>query len=265
VEAAIEAGYRHFDTAASYRNERDLGRALAASGLPRHELYVTSKISNHDQGGGRSRSAVLAALERLGLESLDLCLLHWPVSGRTARGWEELESLVDEGLIRAAGVSNFEEGQLARLLAEGSLKPLVNQLEIHPHRTREGLAAFCRQRGVMVTAHSPLARGSLNRSRNLAAIAERLGRSVPQVILRWHLQKGRGVIPKSGDPARILENSRILDFELPEADVRILDRQNQDRSVLKWRFRTDAEGYVIDEGPEGSVGDTGPGGSGEAG
>jgi diketogulonate reductase-like aldo/keto reductase len=247
VEAALEAGYRHFDTAPAYHNEKELGKALAASGLPRGELFVTSKLWNSDQGHGLAKSACLASLERLGLGHLDLYLLHWPVSGRSQAAWEEMEGLVAEGLAKAAGVSNFELGQLERLLRESSFKPLVDQVEIHPHHSKEALAKLCRASGVEMTAYAPLARGQLNNSQNLARVAARLNRTVPQVILRWHLQKGRGVIPKSGDPGRILENSKIFDFELDEADIKILDKQNQGRSVLKPKFELDAHGYVIDE------------------
>jgi diketogulonate reductase-like aldo/keto reductase len=247
VEAALEAGYRHFDTAPAYHNERTLGRALAASGTPRERLFVVSKIWNSDQGRGLTRPACLASLERLGLDYLDLCLIHWPVAGRSLECWRDLEGLVAEGLIKGAGVSNFEEAQLERLFELAEIKPVDNQVEVHPHRSRRSLMAMCERLGVKVTAYCPLARGQLNKSQNLIRVAERLGRTVPQVILRWHLQKGRGVIPKSGDPERIRENARLFDFELTPADTRVLDRQNQDRSVLTPKFPLDSDGYVIDE------------------
>ena len=247
VEAALAAGYRHFDTAAAYHNERTLGRALAASGLPREEIFVTSKVWNSDQGRNLTRRACLTSLERLGLDYLDSYLLHWPVSRRSLECWREIEGLMAEGLVKSAGVSNFDEAQLERIFQAAAIKPAVNQVELHPHKSRESLMAFCQSLKVAVTAYCPLARGQLIKSQNLIRIAEQLNRTVAQVILRWHVQKGRSVIPKSSDPERIRENCRIFDFELPPEHMKILDRQNQDRSVLTPKFPMDPEGWVIDE------------------
>jgi diketogulonate reductase-like aldo/keto reductase len=247
AEAALAAGYRHFDTAPAYHNERALGEALAASKVPREELYVTSKVWNSDQGRDLTRAACLASLEKLGLDYLDLYLIHWPVKGRSLRCWEELERLASDGLIRGAGVSNFEEAQLRWLLERVSTRPAVNQAEIHPHHAKEPLAALCRERGIHLTAYAPLARGQLNKSQNLIRLAVKHGRAVPQVILRWHLQKGRSVIPKSARPERILENAGLFDFTLDDSDMAVLDKQNQNRSVLAPRFPIDSLGFVIDE------------------
>ena len=154
---------------------------------------------------------------------------------------------MEEGLAKAIGVSNFEEPQLRWLLDRVSTKPLVNQAEIHPHHSKEPLRALCLEKGVAITAYSPLARGQLNKSQNLIRVASRYSRTVPQITLRWHLQKGRSAIPKSGDPGRIRENAGIFNFELAESDVKIIDKQNQDRSVLTPKFEVDSLGFVIDE------------------
>jgi diketogulonate reductase-like aldo/keto reductase len=246
VEAALEAGYRHFDTAAAYRNEAELGRALRASGLPRQSLFVTSKIWNSDQGRELTRAACLASLERLGLERLDLCLLHWPVAGRSLAAWEELERLQADGLVGAAGVSNFDEAQLGQLWEGAAVKPQVNQVEMHPFRSRAGLLDWCRARSVVVTAYSPLARGRIRKSQLIQKLARKRGRTEAQIVLRWLFQRGVALIPKSATPERVRENAAIFGFALGPEEMAALGRQNQDRSVLKPKFEFDGEGFVVD-------------------
>ena len=165
------------------------------------------------------------------------------------QGWRELEDLREEGLVGDLGVSNFSVAQLESLMAEARVAPAVNQLELHPLDTRgAALADFGRERGLATIAYAPLARGKLKKSQNLERIAQRHGKTVSHVILRWHLQRGRCVIPKSGREERIRENFDVWDFELPDEDLRIVDRQNQGRSALKAKFEVDAEGWVIERG-----------------
>ncbi|MDR1109467.1 MAG: aldo/keto reductase [Deltaproteobacteria bacterium] len=248
VEAALEAGYRSFDTASVYGNEAELGASLRESGLARGELFVASKVWNSDQGPGLTRQACLGSLERLGLQFLDLLLLHWPVALRSLQAWEEMERLLSEGLVRAIGVSNFGKGHLARLLAACGTRPMVNQIELHPYLSQEPLAGYCRDQGIVVEAYSPLARGQVRKNQFFQKLARRHGRSVAQVVLRWHFQGGRALIPKSATPQRVRENGAIFDFVLSPEEMAGIGRQNQDRSVLRPRFELDGEGWVMGDG-----------------
>ncbi|MDR1657488.1 MAG: aldo/keto reductase [Deltaproteobacteria bacterium] len=245
AQAALEAGYRHFDTAAAYENERDLGKVLAASGLARESLFVVSKIWNTEQGRELTPKAYEASLERLGLERLDLCLLHWPVAGRTLEAWEALERLYGDGRVGAIGVCNFDQNQLKWLLGSCSFKPMVNQIELHPYLARPTLVNYCQENGIVVTAYCPLARGKIKKNQFLQKLARRHERTVAQVVLRWHFQNGVALIPKSADPGRVRENAAIFDFCLTPEEMSGLNKQDQDRSVLKPKFEFDAEGFII--------------------
>ncbi|MFD7070507.1 aldo/keto reductase [Streptomyces sp. NPDC059913] len=221
VSAALEAGYRSIDTAAIYGNEAGVGRALAASGLPREDLFVTTKLWNADQGHDATLRAFDASLAKLGLDHVDLYLIHWPTPARDlyADTWKALEKLAADGRIRAAGVSNFQPSHLQRLLDTSDLVPAVNQVELHPGLQQAELRAFHAQHGIATEAWSPLAQGAVLNDPEITAIADRTGKSPAQVVLRWHLQLGNIVIPKSVTPARIRQNLDVFDFTLTDDDM----------------------------------------------
>ncbi|MEU4062841.1 aldo/keto reductase [Streptomyces wedmorensis] len=222
VTAALETGYRSIDTAAVYGNETGVGRALAASGLPRDELFVTTKLWNADQGYDATLRAFDAGLAKLGLDHVDLYLIHWPTPARDLyrESWRALERLAGEGRVRAAGVSNFQPGHLRRLAEDATRTPAVNQIELHPGLQQAELRAFHAERGIVTEAWSPLAQGAVLGERAIADLAARHGKSPAQVVLRWHLQLGNVVIPKSVTPARIRENFDVFDFALTDEEMR---------------------------------------------
>lgn len=221
VAEALEAGYRSIDTAAAYGNERGVGAAIAASDLPRSELFVTTKVWNDDHGRERTRAALRASLERLGLDQVDLYLIHWPVPSRDRylETWEALVELREEGLARAVGVSNFEADHLERIISGAGVVPALNQVELHPRLQQTALRSVHASYGIVTEAWSPLAKGELLDDPAIGAIAERLERSPAQVVLRWHLQLGNVVIPKSATPSRIRDNIEVFDFELDNDDL----------------------------------------------
>ncbi|PZG19707.1 aldo/keto reductase [Nonomuraea aridisoli] len=229
VTAALRAGYRSIDTAAIYGNEAGVGRALAETGLPREELFVTTKVWNTDQGYDSTLKAFDASLAKLGLDHVDLYLIHWPAPrrGLYLDTWRAIERLVADGRVRAAGVSNFQPAHLRRLLEHGSLVPAVNQIELHPGLQQAELRALHAELGIATEAWSPLAQGAVLGDDAIVSIARRHGRSPAQVVLRWHLQLGTIVIPKSVTPARIQENIDVFDFTLADdelAAIAALDR-----------------------------------------
>ena len=220
VGEALEAGYRHIDTAKLYGNEAEVGRAVRASGIPRDEVFVTTKIWNDDHGYDPARRAFDAAMDRLGLDVVDLLLIHWPApgQGRYVDTWRALEALRAEGRVRSIGVSNFHIHHLHRLLEETEVVPSVNQIELHPKLQQHELRTFDALHGIATEAWSPLGRGAVLDDPVVTAIAHRTGKTPAQVVIRWHLQLGNVVIPKSVTPARIVENISVFDFELdPEA------------------------------------------------
>ncbi|MFD5564565.1 aldo/keto reductase [Kitasatospora griseola] len=221
VATALESGYRSIDTAAIYGNERGVGKALAASGLPREELFVTTKLWNADQGYDATLRAFDASLDKLGLETVDLYLIHWPTPARDLYldSWRAVERLAADGRIRAAGVSNFQPAHLTRLIENGGLVPAVNQVELHPGLQQSELRAFHAAHGIATEAWSPLAQGAVLNDPAITAIAERTGKSAAQVVLRWHLQLGNLVIPKSVTPARIRQNLDVFDFTLTDDEM----------------------------------------------
>ncbi|GAA2957706.1 MULTISPECIES: aldo/keto reductase [Streptomyces] len=221
VTSALEAGYRSIDTAAVYGNEAGVGRALAQSGIPRDELFVTTKLWNDDQGYDATLAAFDASLAKLGLDHVDLYLIHWPTPARDLYldTWRALEKLAADGRIRAAGVSNFQPAHLRRLIDASSLVPAVNQIELHPGLQQNELRALHAEHGIASEAWSPLAQGALLDDEVLVSLAERHGKTPAQVVLRWHLQLGNVVIPKSVTPARIRQNIDVFDFELSDADM----------------------------------------------
>ncbi|HXS47606.1 MAG TPA: aldo/keto reductase [Solirubrobacterales bacterium] len=221
VEEALEIGYRHIDTAAAYRNERGVGAAIASSGIPREETFVTTKLWNSHQGYESTLGAFEKSLARLGLEHVDLYLIHWPVptEGCALDTWRAFERIHEEGRSRTIGVSNFRVEDLEMLEREAETQPTVNQIELHPHVQQAELRAWHRERHIATEAWSPLAQGELLANETIAAIATRHGRTPAQVILRWHLQLGNVVIPKSVTSARIKENFEVFNFELGEDDM----------------------------------------------
>ncbi|MFC9730054.1 aldo/keto reductase [Streptomyces roseolus] len=221
VTAALDAGYRSIDTAAVYGNEAGVGRALAASGIAREELFVTTKLWNADQGYDATLRAFDAGLATLGLDYVDLYLIHWPAPARDLYrdSWRALERLAEEGRIRAAGVSNFQPGHLRRLLDGATLTPVVNQIELHPALQQSELRAFHGEHGIATEAWSPLAQGAVLDDQAIAAIAAAHGKSPAQVVIRWHLQLGNVVIPKSVTPARIRANIDVFDFVLTDEEM----------------------------------------------
>ncbi len=222
VTAAIEAGYRSIDTATLYGNEAGVGAAVAKSGLPRADLFVTTKLWNDDQGYDSTMRAFDKSLDLLGLEYLDLYLIHWPTPKRDryVETWRAFEKLSADGRVRAIGVSNFQPAHLKRLVDETGTVPAVNQVELHPYLTQEAVRAANAELGIATEAWSPLARGGdLLREPAVTALASRYGRTGAQVVLRWHLQLGNIVIPKSVTPSRIAENVAVFDFELTDDDM----------------------------------------------
>jgi len=244
VLTAFDAGYRHVDTAQMYRNERGVGEAVAASGLPRDEIFVTSKLNNAYHAHDDALSAFDRTLEELHLEHVDLFLIHWPLPalGRYTEAWGALEEIYRSGRARAIGVSNFQPEHLRRVLAEGTVVPAVNQVELHPWFGNTEVRTFDAEHGIVTEAWSPLGRGSVLADPTLVRIADETGRTPAQVVLRWHVQRGNVVFPKSATPARIAENARIFDFELSDADmaaITALDRDERTGSHPDEENRTD--------------------------
>lgn len=220
VGMAIEAGYRSIDTAALYGNEAGVGRALATSGVPREELYVTTKVWNDAQGYERTLRAFDDSLRRLGLDYVDLYLIHWPApqQDRYVDTWRALIRLQEQGLTRSIGVSNFQPAHLRRLIEETGVVPVVNQVELHPFLQQRDVRAAHAELGIVTEAWSPLAKGRLDDG-TIADIAKRHGKTPAQVVLRWHVQLGNVVIPKSVTPSRITENIDLFDVELSDEDM----------------------------------------------
>ena len=233
VENALAAGYRHLDTAAGYYNEAEVGAAVRASGLPREDVFVTTKLRNGDQGYEQTLAAFEASRSALGLDVVDLFLIHWPVPSldRYVETWRAFEKLLADGAVRAIGVSNFLPEHLDRLLAETDVVPAVNQIELHPTFQHRAVAEATASHGIAVEAYSPLGKGADLEAPAVRKIAERLEVSTGQVVLRWHVQAGRIVIPKSVTPARIAANLDVASFSLTPADVAAIDELDADNRL----------------------------------
>ncbi len=232
VRWALDCGYRLIDTAAAYRNEREVGLAMAASGIPRSELFVTTKVWNEDQGYDEAVHACYASLAELGLEYVDLYLIHWPVEKRrTLETWRAMIRLRDEGKCRTIGVANFTIQHLEQLMAETAAIPSVNQVEFHPLCFPKELHGFCQAHGIQLEAYSPLANGKRWDSQTVGAIAARYDKSPAQIMLRWALQHDVVVVPKSSQPHRIQANAAVFDFDLAPEDLGALDGLNEDFRV----------------------------------
>ncbi|GAA1705870.1 aldo/keto reductase [Streptomyces yatensis] len=226
VRTALDAGYRSIDTAAIYGNEEGTGKGLAASGIARDELFVTTKLQNADQGYDSTLRAFDASLTRLGLEYVDLYLIHWPLPGvdKYVDTWKAFEKIYSEGRAKAIGLSNFHAAHTQRLLSETSIIPVIDQIELHPQLQQAELRAFNARHDIATEAWSPLGQGKgLLEDPKLAAIARKHGKSPAQVVLRWHLDLGNVVIPKSVTPSRIQENIDVFDFQLDSEDLSAID------------------------------------------
>jgi 2,5-diketo-D-gluconate reductase A len=226
VEDALAAGYRHIDTAAAYRNERGVAAGIAASGVPRGDIFITTKLWNTEQGFESTLAAFDKSTEALDTETVDLYLIHWPVPARDLYldTWRAFERIHAEGGARSIGVSNFRIPDLERLQREAETMPTINQIELHPLLQQAELRAWHAEHGIATEAWSPLAQGEVLKDDTLVTIAAHHDRTVAQVILRWHLQLGNVVIPKSVTPARVRENLDIFDFELSEDDLAAIAR-----------------------------------------
>ena len=220
LEWAFEAGYRHIDTASMYRNEKSVGAALKRSGLRREDVFVTTKLM---PGRGSAARELDKSLARLGLEYVDLYLIHWPLPVGNARMWRQLEALQERGRARAIGVSNFGRDRLAKLVGSAARIPAVNQVQFSPYQYRRRLLEYCLDQGVVFEAYSPLARGRGLHDSTIVAIAERLDRTPAQVMLRWAIQQQAVVIPKSSRQDRIISNAQLFDFELADTDMQTLN------------------------------------------
>ncbi|MCM3236912.1 aldo/keto reductase [Heyndrickxia oleronia] len=235
VRAAIKNGYRSIDTAAIYGNEEGVGQGIREgiqeAGITREDLFVTSKVWNADLGYESTIQAYETSLKKLGLDYLDLYLIHWPVEGKYKEAWRALETLYKAGKIKAIGVSNFQTHHLEELLKDAEIKPMVNQVEYHPRLSQKEVQTFCQEHGIQLEAWSPLMQGQLLDNEVLAEIATKYNKSVAQVILRWDLQNGVVTIPKSTKEHRIIENANVFDFELTKEDMERIDDLNQNHRV----------------------------------
>ncbi|ETT59563.1 MULTISPECIES: aldo/keto reductase [Paenibacillus] len=235
IKSAIRHGYRSIDTAAIYENETGVGQAiqeaLQENSLSREELFVTSKVWTADMGYEETIAAYETSLAKLGLEYLDLYLIHWPVKGKYKESWRALETLYKEGRVKAIGVSNFQIHHLEDVLKDAEIKPMVNQVELHPYLNQQELLDFCKEQGIQLEAWSPLMQGQLFDQPVLKQIAAKHGKSVAQVIVRWDLQRGIITIPKSTKEHRIIENVDVFDFNLSDEDMTLINSLNQDQRV----------------------------------
>ncbi|MBT2645391.1 aldo/keto reductase [Bacillus sp. ISL-34] len=227
VKKAIEVGYRAIDTAAIYENEEGVGQAIRECGVPREELFITSKVWNTEQGFETTLQAFDDSLNRLGLEYLDLYLIHWPGKDKYLETWRALEKLYKDGKVKSIGVSNFHVHHLENLLANSEVKPVVNQIELHPLLTQVEIRDYCAKHEIKVESWSPLGRGNLLEEPTINHIAKKHGKSSAQVLIRWHLQHDLVVIPKSITPSRIEENAQVFDFSLSLNEMNQIDALNK--------------------------------------
>ncbi|MGB5355341.1 MAG: aldo/keto reductase [Eudoraea sp.] len=238
VKWALDCGYRHIDTASIYKNETGVGKGIKESNVLREEVFVVSKVWNSDQGYETTLRAFEATLDRLGLEYLDLYLIHWPVSGKYKDTWRALEYLYEQKLVRSIGVSNFMEHHLVDLMEESSIVPMVNQMEFHPFLAQQSLLDFCVKNQIQYEAWSPMMQGNIFTIEEFKELAKKYKKSIAQIVLRWDLQKGVITIPKSSKKERIISNADIFDFELDQEDVDKLDSLDKSK-----RFGPDPDNF----------------------
>ena len=231
VKVALQNGYRHIDTAAIYKNERGVGNAIIASGIPREEIFLTSKVWNTDQGYKTTMEAFEMSLEKLQTSYLDLYLVHWPKGQRSVETWKALEEIYEKGRVRAIGISNFLVHHLDAFLPECKIMPAVNQYEFHPELLQPDLLEYCKKRGIQPEAWSPIMKGRVNDIPLMQELAAKYGKNPVQIVLRWDIQKGVVTIPKSVTPERIISNADIFDFELSDEDVAKIDRLDKNARI----------------------------------
>lgn len=228
VKYALDVGYRHFDTAWLYGNEGDVGKAILESSIEREEIFITTKVWNSDQGYRSTLAACDRSLKRLGLDYVDLYLIHWPVEGQNNNTWKAMIQLLREGKTRAIGVSNYEIFHLQEIFQNFDVIPSVNQVEFHPFLYQEKLLEFCKNNNIQLEAYSPLTRGQRLNHHTLVDLAKKYDKSPAQILIRWSLQHGLVVIPKSIRENRIRENIQVFDFQLEETDMKLLNSLNED-------------------------------------
>ena len=229
VKFALSLGYRLIDTAEMYGNEEEIGKAIKESGIPRKEIFITSKVWNTNQGYETTLKSFNNSLKRLDVDYLDLYLIHWPVSGKYIETWKALEKLYRDGKVRAIGVSNFLIHHLQNIMDKCEIVPMVNQIEFHPHLVQKDLLNFCKINKIQVEAWSPLMRGRINDIPEIVNIAKKYNKTPAQIVLRWDLQHEVVTIPKSVHKERIKENANIFDFELSDSDMKIIDSLDQNK------------------------------------
>lgn len=220
---ALEAGYRHIDTAKIYSNEEDVGKAIKESGIPRKEIFITTKLWNADQGSNKTRKALETSLKKLGIDQVDLYLIHFPVTSQRMDSWKELEKAYHDKLCKSIGVSNYTITHLTELLKNSEVTPTVNQVEFHPFLNQVNLFEFCKKHKIQLEAYSPLAHGQKVEDPKIAEIAKKYGKTPAQILIRWAIEQKIVVIPKSTKKERIVENSKVFDFKISEEDMKILN------------------------------------------
>ena len=237
VKTALENGYRMIDTAADYHNEKGVARGIKASGVPREEIFLTSKVANDQQGYKKTLKAFQRTLDWLQTDYLDLYLIHWPQGRISIETWKAMEELYENGRVRAIGVSNFWIHHLEHFLPECKIIPGVNQVEFHPELTQSELLKYCRSKNIQVEAWSPIMQGKVLNIPKIKAIADKHGKSPVQVVLRWDIQKGVVTIPRSGVKEEIISNSKIFDFQLDEKDMMEIDSLNKNKRIFPYYDR----------------------------
>ena len=238
IDQALEHGYRHIDTASIYKNERGVGEAIKNSSINRDDIFVVSKVWNSDQGFDSTLKAYDESLKRLDLDYLDLYLIHWPKEGLYKDTWKALEKLYKEKRVKAIGVSNFLQHHLEDVMSDSEVVPMVNQMEFHPYLVQQDLLDFCQEKGIQYEAWSPMMQGHIFEMEEFKKLAEKYGKTIAQIVLRWDLQKGVVTIPKSVKKERIISNAQIFDFELEESDMQLLDAKDQGK-----RFGPDPDNF----------------------
>ncbi len=235
VEAALDLGYRHIDTAMIYGNEASVGRAVRESNIPREEIFITTKVWNSDHGYDATINAFRESLNQLSLDYVDLYLIHWPVANLRDETWRAMEDLLAEGRVKAIGVSNYLVRHLQEILDRGKITPAVNQIELHPYNfgLRQDVVEFCRTHNIQIEAYTPLTRGQRFDDPNLVEVAKRYSKTPAQILLRWAVQHEIVVIPKSVDPNRIRENADVFDFSITRQDMDFIDSFNEDL-IICW-------------------------------
>lgn len=227
VKYALEIGYKHIDTAMIYGNESDVGKALRDSNVKREDVFITTKVWNSDQGYDSTLKAFESSLKRLGLSFVDLYLIHWPVGKKINETWKALIKLLNNGKVKAIGVSNYSVDELKETIQNSDIVPAINQVEFHPFLYQKDLLQFCKNNAIQLEAYSPLTRGKRLNHSGVINIAERYNKSPAQILIRWSLQHDLVVIPKSSHEERILENSKVFDFHINQKDMEVLDSLNE--------------------------------------